>query len=329
MNLVLSSFGAQLTAKNGVFQVQTAEASQSVNPADVRTITVSKSARISSEAVLLAIANEVDILFVDGTGQPKGRVWSVQYGSVSTIRKGQLEFLYSEKCIPWVKELILQKINNQIALILAFRDEITDETDRRRIQGIISGMDDYRSKISKAEGTVISEVAPSLRGWEGAAGRRYFEALNYFLPSSFQFPARSAHPATDPFNALLNYGYGILYGKVEGALIKAGIDPYVGIFHRDEYNRPALVFDVIERYRMWIDYVVVSLARQEVLDEECFQTDDRGAVLLQGLGKRILIQSVNDYLSEVVSIGRLTRSREVHMEQDAHSLAKTFQNALP
>lgn len=328
MNLVLSSFGASLTAKSGMFQVQTAEASQSINPTDVRTITISKAARISSEAVLLAIAHEVDILFVDGMGQPKGRVWSVQYGSVSTIRKGQLEFMYSERCIPWVKDLILKKINNQIALILAFQDDVDNDASRRKLQSIISGMDDYRSKISKAEGSVISEIAPSLRGWEGAASRRYFEALNFFLPAAFQFEKRSTHPASDPFNALLNYGYGILYGKVEGALIKAGIDPYVGIFHRDEYNRPALVFDVIEQYRMWIDFVAVSLARQEVLDEECFQTDERGAVLLQGLGKRILIQSVNDYLGEVVPIGRLSRSREVHIEQEAHQLAKCFQNAL-
>ena len=50
----------------------------------------------------------------------------------------------------------------------------------------------------------------------------------------------------DVANALLNYGYGLLYGKVESGLIKAGIDPYICVLHRDEYNRPVLVYNIIE-----------------------------------------------------------------------------------
>ncbi|MDZ7743480.1 MAG: CRISPR-associated endonuclease Cas1 [Bacteroidota bacterium] len=32
-------------------------------------------------------------------------------------------------------------------------------------------------------------------------------------------------PASYPFNAALNYWYGMLYSKVEGALISTGLDP--------------------------------------------------------------------------------------------------------
>ena len=78
MNLVLNSFGASLTKKDGLFYVQTSETTQSINPADVKTIMVSRGAKISSDAILLAIGNEIDVLFVDELGKPKGRVWSVQ-----------------------------------------------------------------------------------------------------------------------------------------------------------------------------------------------------------------------------------------------------------
>ena len=144
------------------------------------------------------------------------------------------------------------------------------------------------------------------------------------LPAAYQFATRSKHPATDPFNALLNYGYGMLYGKIEGALIKAGIDPYVGVFHRDDYNRPVLVYDVIERYRVWIDYIVIQLCQQAAFPEECFVARN-GGIWLEGLGKRILIQSVNDYLAEVITDGPLRRSRMVHIQQYAHDLATHFQ----
>jgi CRISP-associated protein Cas1 len=264
MHIVLNSFGAAIHKENGLFAVSTASGKQIINPTDVASISVSKGARISSDAVLLAIEHEVDVLFVDGTGQPRGRVWSIRYGSVSDIRRKQLEFFYSTKVNDWVKELIVEKINNQVAILLSLQLDTQDPV-RRRISSCLNGLEDYKAKIRKMEGESLSDIAPALRGWEGAAAKRYFEAISYCVPSAYAFSGRSQHPATDKFNAMLNYGYGMLYGKIEGALIKAGIDPYVGIFHRDDYNRPALVFDVIERYRIWIDYVVIHLVRQEAL----------------------------------------------------------------
>jgi len=145
------------------------------------------------------------------------------------------------------------------------------------------------------------------------------------MPVSYQFEIRDRQPAKDPFNALLNYSYGILYGKIEGALIKAGIDPYVGIFHRDDYNRPALVYDIIERYRAWMDYVVVQLCMAEAIPEEAFELRNIDSALLLGpLAKRILIQSVNDYLGEIIQLNGKPLSRISHIEEDMHRLAKLF-----
>lgn len=324
MHVVLNSYGTSLQREGGRFVVYTQEGKDYIVPDQVRTISVSKGAKISSDAVLLAIEHEIDLMFVDGKGSPKGRVWSVKYGSIATIRKNQLEFIFSPKAVDWVKQLLAYKMDTQIALLLAMDPEA--ESSRQLLQRAINALEDHKHKLLRLEGEVVADIAPSVRGWEGAASRRYFQAISSVLPEAYQFSGRSQNPATDPFNALLNYGYGMLYGKVEGALIKAGIDPYVGIFHRDDYNRPVLVFDVIERYRVWVDYVVIQLCRQEVFPEECF-VERNGAIWLEGLGKRILIQSVNDYLAEVVSYDNMERSRGVHIQQYAHKLARFFQNS--
>jgi Uncharacterized protein predicted to be involved in DNA repair len=123
---------------------------------------------------------------------------------------------------------------------------------------------------------------------------------------------------------MLNYAYGILYGKIEGALIKAGVDPYVGVFHRDDYNRPVLVFDVIELYRIWADYVVFSLAMQQVVTDDFYSVKSDGSYWLENLGRRIVIQSMNDYLEEVVMMGGMERSRQVHIDLYAQNLAQKF-----
>ena len=325
MHLVLNSFGASIRRENSLFEVATAKGKQTIHPRDVKTISISKAARISSDAVLLAIEHEIDVLFVDGLGMPQGRIWSVKYGSISDIRRQQLEFLYSIKAANWVKDLVIEKINNQIAMLLSLQLD-TENPLQRKITTAINKMEDYKSKARKMMGDSVADIAPSLRGWEGAASRRYFEIIALCLPETYQFKTRSKHPAKDMFNALLNYGYGMLYGKVEGALIKAGIDPYIGIFHRDDYNRPALVFDVIEKYRIWIDYVVIQLCKQEAMSEECFVPKGE-SMWLDGLGKRILIQSVNDYMAEIIPIKGLERSRGEHINRNAQQLAQFFLNA--
>ncbi|MFO7558792.1 MAG: CRISPR-associated endonuclease Cas1 [Desulfobacterales bacterium] len=57
------------------------------------------------------------------------------------------------------------------------------------------------------------------------------------MPEKYQFSGRSRRPAKDPFNAVLNYCYGMLYSRVEKACILSGLDPFVGFLHTDNYNK--------------------------------------------------------------------------------------------
>ena len=50
-----------------------------------------------------------------------------------------------------------------------------------------------------------------------------------------------------------------MYSNVERACILAGLDPFIGIMHVDNYNRQSFVFDLIEMYRIYIDQIVFKL----------------------------------------------------------------------
>ncbi|MDD4192763.1 MAG: CRISPR-associated endonuclease Cas1 [Mangrovibacterium sp.] len=322
MDLILNTYGTSLTKDNDTFVVIHQDGKQRIHPDGLKSICISRGAQITSDAAIMAIEHEIEVLFVDKSGKPVGRLWSHKYGSVSTIRKGQLEFTFSKNAVKWICELITQKLENQQALLLSLN--ALDSLSEQRVKNAVNRIEDYRKKISSLVGEVVPDIAASLRGWEGAASRTYFECINFFLPENYRMAGRQQHPAEDITNCLLNYAYGILYGKIEGALIKAGIDPYVGVFHRDDYNRPVLVFDIIEKYRVWADYVVFSLATQEAINSDCYSQREDGSFWLEALGKRILIQSLNDYLDEVVTIKGNPRSRETQILHYAQELAQTF-----
>ena len=320
MELILNTFGVSLNRDNEAFVVTSKDGRKRIPVDGIKSIQISRGAQITSDAVMLAIENEIEVMFMDRGGNPIGRVWSPRYGSISIIRKGQLNFTASHAALEWIKEVIMQKMENQQALMLLLQPR--DIEHERVIKRNIERIEGYRNKVSKLEGNVVSDVAPTLRGWEGQVSRIYFSTITKYLPEKYQFEQRSQHPAMDVPNAFLNYGYGILYGKIEGALIKAGVDPYIGILHRDDYNRPVLVYDVIELYRIWVDYVVFTLLAQNGITEECYSVREDGSYWLEPLGRRILIQSFNDYLDETISKGGVVRSRLTHLNLYVQNLAQ-------
>ena len=322
MELVLNTFGTSLNRDNEGFVVTHKDGRQRIPVAGIKSIQISRGAQITSDAVMLAIEHEIEVLFMDKSGMPIGRIWSPRYGSVSTIRKGQLNFTFSNDALQWIKEIIRRKIENQQALLLMMRTD--NVAINRKREKNIARLEDYRTKIASLNGEIVSDVAAQLRGWEGVASKIYFETLNDLIPEEYRFEMRTQHPAMDVVNAFLNYGYGVLYGKIEGALIKAGIDPYIGILHRDDYNRPVLVYDVIELYRIWVDYVVYSLVVQQVVTDEYYSVREDGSYWLESLGRRVLIQSLNDYLDEIITVKGVNRSRLTQIQLYAQDLAQLF-----
>lgn len=83
-----------LTRDNENFVIIYKDGKQSVPPAGLKSISISKGAQITSDAAMLAIEREIEVLFVDNSGKPVGRIWSSKYGSVSSIRKNRLNSVF-------------------------------------------------------------------------------------------------------------------------------------------------------------------------------------------------------------------------------------------
>jgi CRISPR-associated protein Cas1 len=106
--------------------------------------------------------------------------------------------------------------------------------------------------------------------------------------------------------------------------------------HRDEYNRPVFVYDFIEQFRHWADYIVCHLCLQNIIDIDLFDIkpsdDGRNREIpfyLNQTGKRILIQSYNDYMNEIISIEGLSRTRLNFIEITAQKTATFLKSFSP
>jgi CRISPR-associated protein Cas1 len=139
--------------------------------------------------------------------------------------------------------------------------------------------------------------AASLLGIEGSAARLYFGSFASLLTGAGDLPGpeftglRNRRPPTDAVNCLLSFCYAMLAKELLAACMVVGFDPYVGLFHRPRFGRPALALDLAEEFRALLaDSVVLGVVNKREIGVGDF-TVRAGAVTLTEDGRRKILHA--------------------------------------
>ena len=320
MELYLNTYGTYLHRKGTMFEMKIGEEKKSVSAQRISTIVISNAAQITTDAIELALEHNIDILFLDKYGDPYGRIWFPRMGSSTYIRRKLLEVYSQDSGLKYVKSWVGQKLSNQyefLKVLLSKRPTIMNDlaSDSEKIVALQSQLSNIKSKLSCNLNRIM--------GLEGNSAKIYFNILSLMLPEKYNFKGRSSRPAKDVFNACLNYGYGILYGKVERALVIAGLDPYIGLLHTDNYNKKSLVYDFIEPYRIFIEKPVFYLFSRRKVNEEHYDKIING-VTLNDAGKKLLVPQLMEYFEKVERYGNRNMKIISRIQTDAHNFANSL-----
>jgi len=320
MQLVINSRGSYLRKKNNCFLIKNEDKVFEISVKKVDSILITTSAYLSTDAVKFAMDNNIDIIFLDYFGNPYGRVWHSRLGSTTLIRRKQLEFSTGERGLNLAKEWIICKIDNQIELLKNLKNSRPHKENI--LKSYIDFIENKKIVLLKIKGA-LEEKRNSIMAIEGMVAKEYFEALSYIIPDRFKFKGRSRNPAKDEFNCLLNYGYGVLYSMVEKGCILAGLDPYLGFIHADNYNKKSLVFDLIEMFRILVDKTIIYLFSKRKVKKEYFDKIKNGLSLNQE-GKAVLIGALNETLEKKVRYrGRNIKNRNI-IQFECHRIANNL-----
>lgn len=318
MQLIINTYGSYLHVKQSSFEIKVESEKKRISAKKVDSILITTGSAISSDAVKLALENNIEIQFLDQFGRSMGKVWHSKLGSTTYIRRRQLELSDSAAGTELIKNIMREKTDNMIKHLYDLGIKRSQNKQDYLFEKI-EEMEELKEKINKLTGP-IEIMRSTLMGYEGNIARKYFKALSYLLPDRYKFKKRSFQPAEDEFNCLLNYGYGVLYGKVEKALIIAGLDPYVGILHTDGYNKKSFVYDFIESYRHHIDRIVMKLFSRKKVRKSYFD-EIKGGLTLNKTGKEILITELNEYFEQSTYYkGRQIKINNI-IQFDCHQLA--------
>jgi CRISP-associated protein Cas1 len=283
LQLVIDTNGAVLRRKNASFWIHTKNQSRLISPHRISSIALSANCMISTAALRLAILHQIPVYLHDGYGRPEGGVMPISVPSLAMLRRQQALFYYLPQATAFIIEIFEGKLANQISVLEMLTSDKGIFEERKK--QLLVAAEQWRPY----ENQRIDAVRNQLMGIEGNIARLYWRWVSEALPSGYRFERRSRQPAEDIFNCLLNYGYGMLYTVVEAAVVSAGLDPQMGFLHTDEYNQPALAFDLIEPFRPFVDKLVLELCISQQARITWFEFGKDNAVLLATTGKKEFI----------------------------------------
>ena len=111
------------------------------------------------------------------------------------------------------------------------------------------------------------------------------------LPGPAFTGLRNRRPPLDAVNCLLSFAYALLAKETLAATLVVGFDPYLGVFHRPRFGRPALALDLAEEFRpLLADSVVLTLVNNREISASHFVVR-AGAVTLTDDGRRAVIRA--------------------------------------
>ena len=327
MKLLIETPGTSVGKEGKCFKICTGEKTAEYPAVRIQQILITTSASVTSDAVELAVEYDIHLAFLGARGRPVASVFPAKHGSTTAIRRKQLQLTESGRGTEMVKEWLLQKMSNQANHLRKIARNFGSKKSSM-LHHAAAQIENQMETLIQVPSVPIHLVRNTIGGHEGTASRTYFKALGKIVPAEYQFKGRSKRPARDMFNAMLNYAYGVLYTNVERSCFAAGMDPYIGIMHVDQYNRATFTHDLVELFRIYAEETVYSLFAARRVTENMFDEREKGLWLNQR-GRSLLIGSLNEKFNERVRYkGRQVRIQNV-FDIECQAIAKRILKGTP
>ncbi len=301
---VLSGYGCgisvsnqRLVLKNGIDVFTKNQEIESFIPQTLpysRIVICGKGGYLSTKAIQLLCNNHVNTIFLDSFGN----LVSALHGEMSSFtgisrRMGQYDtFRNSTRVLQLQKDLITSKLESQI--------DFVDDTTLEKISGYLNQIPNCKSYRD-------------IIGIEAKAGIAYRQFYVSQFDAKYQYHSRKnsgrknkPRYATNVINALLNYGYSVLYSEVAKQIHAQGLDPYYGFYHKSHESEQALVYDLAEPYRVITESSVLEFSNTEDRwnrISKCFRLDEKNhyQILLDDTTVRRFLETLSRKFNEKIS----------------------------
>lgn len=152
------------------------------------------------------------------------------------------------------KSIVKNKIHSELSTLSKIRQKNEDSEEA------ISLLRKYFNTIDK------TNALTELLSYEGLAAKIYFKQIF----NNIEWKGRKPRLKSDIVNCLLDIGYTILFNYIDALLCSFGFDTYCGFYHKQFYMRKSLTCDLVEPFRVLIDYEIRKAYNLHIINDQDF-----------------------------------------------------------
>ncbi len=235
--------------------------------------------QITTQAIRACLWRNIPVAYLSRMGYCYGRLMSIERG-YRQLTRYQQELGLTERLLS-AREIVKGKLANSRVLLQRQQRRLNSEKISLAIESL-----NYLSQQA-----ADADSIDRLLGFEGMGAKTYFSAFEDCLTSpDFVFVARSRQPPGNPVNAMLSFGYQVLWNHLLALIEIQGLDPYQACLHQGSDGHAALASDLIEEFRAPIvDSLVLYLVNRSVMSaQQDFEYRDGGCYLNNSGRKKYL-----------------------------------------
>jgi len=303
MQIILDTRGLQLSVRNRCFLIESGAESRIIHPQRISSFLITAPCRISSPALVLAVENGIQVVVCNSCGKPEARVWSPRFLNTSALRRMQYKFCESYLSVEWAERIIRLKITGQCSNLTYIASRKTSFKDAA-VEAVEKVKNQLSSLLLNPE-TEILNAKKHILYCEAFSAAVYWQAAGSALPVPWHFENRVKRNPVDAFNSCINYLYGVLRNQVETSVLSLGLDPALGVMHRDGYRMPSLVFDLMEPFRPVMDKILFKAILESVIPDDIIAIEENKASITKN-GRKKLIALFIEKLHSRMTLGDTT-----------------------
>jgi len=289
--LLLSGYGISIDVKKAHLTIKQKESVMEFEPHRIPydyIVIDGHYGSISFEAMRWLSKHNVSIALLNLNGKLLSTTLSQETLNAQLKVKQYAMYLNPESRLYVASQIVKQKVRSSLILLKALSNFY--DIDFSTINKEIERMDyDNINSLMMYEGRIASAYWSELTKIFNVIGKDF----------NFQSRKNSSYSrnmnASDPINALLNYGYAILESMVRKDINTIGLDVSIGYLHEIDHSKHPLVYDLKELFRYVIDYSVMEILETKLKKLDFIKTENYHISLKPNTAKLLIEKIKNNF----------------------------------
>lgn len=240
-----------------------------------------------------------------------------RYGKV--ILEQVLHYKDDIKRYEIAKEMFLSNAHNTLSVLKYYN---------KKYNNLINNIDNIEKLINQFNIMDENKIDKLLIS-EARIKQEYYNSFSKIIRNNnFNFSIRSKNPPKDEVNAMLSFGYAILYSIIENAIYRSSLDISFPFIHSNIRRKGGLQFDIADIFKpVLIDRLVFRLINKRQINRDHF-TEHKCGVYLNKIGSQILIEEIESLMRSTISVygSKNKLSYNQLISKEIHKLTNHFKN---